>query len=345
MDGSVEEILLRYGARWKPRRITAVVSKNAFSGSNVWCVESEAGLAALRRWPNHVPRDRVEGIHRLLRGLDEASFLLHPSPIADTHGTTCCAIAGSRWELCTWRLGEPERGNAISDARLDAALRALAHFHEVGERLPLSSGEQWLAPRSVLHARREGERVACPALERRRREYTRLHQVLRQPPVVVDEDCRDLARRTLEQLRRLDTSMRRLLGEEASIVPALVLRDIHREHVLFAGDEVSGIIDFGAVGIDSVACDLARLVGSLVPDQPERWRSAITAYRQVRSIDDETVRLAWRLDITGTLIATLRWREWLAIERRAFADREAALVRWQRLLDRVSGWETEPIGT
>jgi thiamine kinase-like enzyme len=35
--------------------------------------------------------------------------------------------------------------------------------------------------------------------------------------------------------------------------------DIHRDHVLFDGDRLTGIIDFGAVKLDHPACDLARL--------------------------------------------------------------------------------------
>lgn len=41
----------------------------------------------------------------------------------------------------------------------------------------------------------------------------------------------------------------------------LCFTDVHRDHVLYSGDEVTGLIDYGAVKLDSPAVDLARLFG------------------------------------------------------------------------------------
>ena len=56
------------------------------------------------------------------------------------------------------------------------------------------------------------------------------------------------------------------------------IRDIWHDHVLFTGDEVTGIIDFGAMDIDTPATDVARLLGSLVGDDEAGWRTASSAY-------------------------------------------------------------------
>ena len=40
------------------------------------------------------------------------------------------------------------------------------------------------------------------------------------------------------------------------------LRDARPEHFLFEGDRLSGLVDYGAMGVDSVAGDLARLWAS-----------------------------------------------------------------------------------
>lgn len=48
------------------------------------------------------------------------------------------------------------------------------------------------------------------------------------------------------------------------------IRDIWHDHVLFDGDRVTGLIDFGAMQIDTPATDIARLVGSLQSYSPPR---------------------------------------------------------------------------
>ena len=56
------------------------------------------------------------------------------------------------------------------------------------------------------------------------------------------------------------------------------IRDIHREHVLFEDDRVTGIIDFGAMLPDSRAGDVARLLGSLAGDDRQLWEEGLAAY-------------------------------------------------------------------
>ena len=45
------------------------------------------------------------------------------------------------------------------------------------------------------------------------------------------------------------------------------LCDVWHDHVLFEGDTVTGVIDYGGAKIDHVAVDLARLLGSMAGDK------------------------------------------------------------------------------
>ena len=63
-----------------------------------------------------------------------------------------------------------------------------------------------------------------------------------------------------------------------------VLRDIWSDHVLFQGEQVSGIIDFGTVRMDEPAADLARMLGSLHPFEEEVRLGAIEAYNRQRPV-------------------------------------------------------------
>jgi Ser/Thr protein kinase RdoA (MazF antagonist) len=112
--------------------------------------------------------------------------------------------------------------------------------------------------------------------------------------------------------------------------PCLV--DIHREHVLFEGQQVSGIVDYATAQWDIPHADLARLLGSLAEDDEALWQAGLDAYAQVAPLPE--VELIRRLDRVGAWIALQRWERWRA----AGPLPPAAQRRWERLHRRVSAW-------
>ena len=64
--------------------------------------------------------------------------------------------------------------------------------------------------------------------------------------------------------------------------------------MLFEGDQISGIVDFGAMRQDHVAVDVARLVGSLVGEAADERRQAFAAYQTLRSLTAETNGNWWK---------------------------------------------------
>lgn len=111
----------------------------------------------------------------------------------------------------------------------------------------------------------------------------------------------------------------------------MCLRDVKYDHALFEGERLVGLIDFGAVAIDSVAGDIARLLGSMVGDDRSEWPSAIDAYHAVRplSVDERQAILIY--DMGGNVAAAANWLRWLFIEERQFDD-PRAVVRWLQWL-------------
>jgi Ser/Thr protein kinase RdoA (MazF antagonist) len=116
------------------------------------------------------------------------------------------------------------------------------------------------------------------------------------------------------------------------------LRDVWHDHLLFDGDRLTGLVDYAAVGPDSVAADLARMLGSLVADDDEGWRVALVAYRNVSPLSIEEEHLARRLDRTGVIVALANWLRRLGEEGRRFEDAGAAVQRVEELLARVERW-------
>src|SRR5262249_56800921 len=85
------------------------------------------------------------------------------------------------------------------------------------------------------------------------------------------------------------------------------LCDIWRPHVLFVGDRVSGIIDYGSVKLDHIAGDLARLLGSWVADDQGLWDLGLDAYASVKPLCANERSLAAVLDRSGTILSLATW--------------------------------------
>ena len=113
------------------------------------------------------------------------------------------------------------------------------------------------------------------------------------------------------------------------------IRDIHHDHVLFTGDAITGLIDFGAMQVDTPLADVARLVGSLVGDDSETRRFALDAYSQIRPLSDADCHLVDVLDESGLVIGALNWLVWLYGERRDMGPIAPISRRLDELLMRL----------
>ncbi|MFQ3591649.1 MAG: phosphotransferase [Gemmataceae bacterium] len=132
-----------------------------------------------------------------------------------------------------------------------------------------------------------------------------------------------------------DSELQRWQGRSWQLHPCLV--DIHRAHVFFEAEQVSGIIDYGTLQWDIPHADLARLLGSWAEDDETLWQAGLQAYAQVAPLPEVT--LIRCLDRVGTLVAVQRWQRWLAGGGPASP---IAYKRWQDLQRRVSQWK-EPV--
>jgi homoserine kinase type II len=116
------------------------------------------------------------------------------------------------------------------------------------------------------------------------------------------------------------------------------LGDVHHDHVLFTGDKVTGVIDFGAADYDSPAGDAARLLGSLVGDDRDMWRQGLTEYCEVHPLSDVEVAAVEFFDSSGTVVSAANWILWLwggAENRLQLSDYSRPLARLARLRERL----------
>jgi Ser/Thr protein kinase RdoA (MazF antagonist) len=138
--------------------------------------------------------------------------------------------------------------------------------------------------------------------------------------------ARNVAPRLLEPLGRESTRVIRVQP---------TLRDARPEHFLFEGARLSGLVDFGAMGVESVAADLARLSGEWLDGDPEARREALASYERVRPLDPAESRLIDIFETTTALLIGERWVRWHYVENRSFDDPQAVLNGLERGLMRL----------
>lgn len=309
----VAAVLARYGAVPDARSFAPLGNRGGFSGAALW----RGGNYCLRAWPERMTGERLAWIHRLLAA---ARLPFVPRVWPTANDDTVVSHAGRLWELTDWLPGRADFHDSPTPARLAVAVEALARLHRAWE--PATP-----------------QLVPCPAI-RRRLEILSDWQALLDSgwrPMFVDDEVRPWAERAWTLLpAALARFPRRLAKWADRLVPVQpCLCDIWHDHVLFSGDDVTGIVDYGAVKVDHVTADLARLLGSLLGDDHQRRAWALERYAAARPLESFAAELVDRLDESGTALGAANWLRWLYHDRRPFADRAAVAKRLQELVGRL----------
>lgn len=322
---SIAPVLEQYPGLGPIRCVHSLANAGGFSGSLLWRIEREAGDLCLRRWPReHPSAERLTFIHGVLLQLGQSGLVCIPVPLSCRNGETFIAHGGHFWELCPWMPGQADFHDNPSRARLTNVMTTLARVHQTTETA-FCRGNQVSA---TLMSRRKqvnqllsgGADALSMAVERH-----------------ADPPLQERGRRLLQHFRRLaPAAAARMASLSECQVPVFpVTRDLWHDHVLFTGDEVTGIVDFGAMRIDSAACDLSRLLGSLVGNDREAWEFARRAYNSTRPLSADEWKLAEALDEANMILAGLNWLDWICVQGRIFEDYAAIFARLDDILLRL----------
>jgi Ser/Thr protein kinase RdoA (MazF antagonist) len=323
--------------------------KPGFSGAIVWCIETEAGRFCLRGWPVGTDdRERIRALHRLLAHVRSGGIDFVAVPVTADSGSTLVARAGRFWQLEPWLPGCADFWLSPSDARLAAACRALAHFHQVASGFPAAAGD-------LAHFRSASASIAPTVLDRIERfnRWTpdrlaelgqRIDQISGRRVARAQGDSDDesavaaVADRIVTAFENSAPCVAREL-RAAALAPVPLqpcLRDVWHDHVLFEGDEVTGLLDPSAARADTIAADLSRLAGSLIADDRRAWDKALEAYQTVRPLSAAEVALVRVLDRSGVLLSGMAWMERSDLWRGAPPGfRPRVLERLQRIAGRA----------
>ena len=320
----------QYPAVFHPTRPpTALGSAGGLSGSELWKVESALGLLMVRAWPTDGPDPSTLGrIHRRLNRACRWTIL--PIPIPNRMGTTWVEAQGRLWELTPFLPGAADLGRPPTDAHLGSMFRTLAAFHnELGSEILRGPSPGLVARRDEVGRLIGGEFDRFQtALERRS-----------------DDPRTQLASSWLGQARRIAPRLVAPLRLAAvrSLTLQPCIRDVRPDHFLFEGDILTGLVDFGAMGIDTVATDLARLLGETVGRSRGSRRIAFEAYEAVRPITEGDRAILDHFEAANALLGGARWVRGHFIDHRRFPDSDAVAQGLNRALARLEDYWNEPV--
>jgi Ser/Thr protein kinase RdoA (MazF antagonist) len=303
-----------------------------FSGARLWRFPSPRGPLVLRAWPEE-GRDAtaILQIHRWLQEAGTLGFI--PVPLLARDGRTLVRQANQLWELAPWLSGVADRNRPPRRERLRAGFAALAAFHQRLAHHQTGGPSPGLARRllEIEALQRGGFATLERAIQARSAEPEA------QP-----------ARRWLALAQSLAPEIAERLRRDAARVVTLqpCLRDARPDHLLFEGDRLTGLVDFGAMAVESVACDLARLLAEWVGPDCSARAEALAHYSHVRPLDPRETELIATFESATALLTAAHWARWHFLERRVFDDPSAALhgleCGFDRLAEQARGKSSPP---
>ncbi len=329
LSSQVASVLAHYPpilalASWEP-----LGNAGGFSGARIWRGTTSDGPFCLRAWPiGRWDEKRIRLIHA---ALERCRLPIVPTVVPTRDGCTYVQVQQQFWEITNWLPGRADFRNQPSDSKLHNAMNALARIHDCWQ-----PAQTRCAP--------------CPAVGRMLlafQDWRNLIQSGWKPNyrLPYPTEIHDRARRAWYALLAGSVGAEFILKDwQHQLFPIQTcIRDVWHDHILYTGDQVTGVIDFGAVTHDCVAIDLARLLGSLIPDQPRRMHQALAIYSALRPVPNQMIDLVFILDGCGSFIGLTNWLRWLYQEERTIASSDKIGVRMDALLKRVESKRTGQI--
>lgn len=268
----------------------------------------------------------MKRVHRWLFLTEDIGFT--PVPVRDLTGHSLQDFEGAHWEITPWLKGQADSSHPPALAHLQAAFAGLAAFHQrlACEQTEGVSPGLGLRTEAVTHLIEGGLERLEAAIQRRPGS----------PRSVSAAALRWLTLARTVAPRMLDS-----LNKAAELVIRIqpCLRDARPEHFLFEGDRLTGVVDFGAMGVDTVSGDLSRLIGEWLDGDSTTRGRALEAYGGIRPLKPAEITLIGVFESSADLLIGERWVRWHFLENRRFDDPHAVgngLARGLRRLERLA---------
>ena len=320
MSDLIIRVLQHYDIH-QPDSIVSLDAGRGFSGSTLWKVSHQGQEFCLKRWPAGKPKQRARQlISQVLPELVGHGIPL-ACPLVSGKSQRFVVEANSYWDLSGWVPGNPVVEHAVNATQLKNAMRWLASYHQFVKAMHQEKGLS-----TSLSYRAEFAAQLQQGLLQQLRAYD---YVDLQPQLV--SQILDNAQ---DALPALTGALQRASRQQYLLTP--VISDIWSDHVFFEQDEVSGVIDFGAMKIDLPHLDIARLLGCYQTHNESALETGLACYREFQQFSDQARRLVDLYDQAYVVLAGVQWLVWLGPERRVFPDMNQVNRRLKRIVQRES---------
>ncbi len=278
-------ILAMYGPAFEELRWFPV--SGGFSGARVWRGDDAGGVPrlALKQWPTETTPERLTQIHDWMSQAAHLPFV--PSAISTLDGTTTAQYDNRIWDATEWLLGHPciPAGKSL----VESACSSVAELHACWSH-------------STTHS-------LSPGIKRRIEVLSHWNSSSHPSAATDDGNWSHLFQLSLPALQRMVPIALHMLSplENAALQLQTCIRDLRGEHVLFEETRVTGIVDYGALAIESPAFDLARLLGDLVGEDSELFALGLKKYRDARPSFECSDRFVRLLDRVGVVCSLIGW--------------------------------------
>lgn len=329
------DLFTRYHAEVRPLgEVEDLQGAGGLSGAVLYRYLSSRGRMVLRRWPgDQSDRARIERIHQWLSRTAELEFI--PVPIRDLSGTRLQLWDGGLWELAPWLEGSAHRTSPPEEGFLIAAVTGLARFHAEIAGLTEPGRSPGLARRlQTLTTLANGgfDLLEAAVQNAKKQADSELHD----HALCWLRDARGLAPLIIDPLARAALRVLRLQP---------CLRDARPEHFLFqesaTDPRLRGLVDFGAMDVDSVAGDLARLFSEWRVRERGLRAKALGAYRQIHPLEPDLIAA---FEQSAALLGGERWIRWHFLESRRFGNPRATAQGLARAVERLRWLAQEGLG-
>jgi hypothetical protein len=287
------------------------VEHAGYSLSPVLSIQSPAGRWALKRYES-ASRERVLQRHAFQSWLADDPVCRVPSLQRWSNGSTWFESDGFGWERSDWMGGTPLlRRGVIERESWEQVVDSLVAIHRRSMAFSASAGR-------TLEI---GRTVDLPIGLRERRTVLRAwrHDGSDRWSSLATRLQRRLSNEHLAWLRPMAATAIALAMDSAESLEAMclrphssywIVRDCWRDHWLFSGKHLAGLIDFGAARLDWPGLDLVRCFGTLLEWPDDRWHSGLEKVRCALPLctwQSSDVLLIHRISVA---LSALQWLEW-----------------------------------